>query len=95
MGSCRLENTKRAIIAGDPAWTAYVAMLQADHWLFVACNAVGNRHQRYNRNSLGAIRGLLAKHLERLQPAAYEALHKTGRSRTRKRSVLREKPAGT
>jgi hypothetical protein len=47
-------------------------MLNAEHWLFAAAETANN--SKRDLNSLGAIRELVAKHLERLQPEAYKAL---------------------
>ena len=58
--------------SGSDALKAYVAILNADHWLFVAANAVDD-HGR-DHDSLAEIRGLIARRLERLQPEAYKAL---------------------
>lgn len=67
---------KQPINRESAALMAYLAMLNADHWLFVASQTVND--SQHDRNSLGAIRKLVARRLERLQPEAYKLLAARG-----------------
>jgi hypothetical protein len=62
------------------ALKAFVAILNADRWLFLAANTVGD--DRMGRSSLAAIRALTSRYLERLQPEAYKAFESSDALKT-------------
>ncbi|MDE2182066.1 MAG: hypothetical protein KGJ78_03485 [Alphaproteobacteria bacterium] len=55
--------------------TAYLALLHADQWLFLADGMLGSDARIVDGKSMSEIRRSIADHLEYLQPRAYRRLH--------------------
>jgi len=71
------RSSTRGSDRGDNARMVFYALLQAEHWLFVASISVDERPWDLKRRTLNDLRQSVARSLEGLQPAVYMAFERS------------------